>query len=93
MTIRVFGRLENGIAPMGGNGKFKLCDLFAIVYVIFMEICLKAPGNYSDQFWSNKVSVLLCEGPELDISMIYGFGALGELLFMDLYYTRILQAI
>ena len=20
----------------------------------------KAPGNYSDQFWSNKISVLLC---------------------------------
>ena len=27
-------------------------------------IGLKAPGSYSDQFGSNKVSVLLCEGPE-----------------------------
>ncbi len=36
-------------------------------WVIHMEelmkvMALKAPGNYSDQFWSNKILVCLCEG-------------------------------
>ena len=45
----------------------------------------KAPGNYLDQFWSNKVLVLLCEGPESPNSMISGFLNPGEPLFMDLH--------
>ena len=36
-------------------------------------ICLKAPGNYSDQLWSNKILVLLGEGPTPNIFMISGF--------------------
>ena len=35
-------------------------------------IGLKAPGNYSDSSWSNKISVLLCEGPKPPNSMICG---------------------
>ena len=36
-------------------------------------IGLKAPGNYSDQSWSNTISVLLWEGPEPPNSMISVF--------------------
>ena len=36
-------------------------------------ISLKAPGNYSASFRSNKTLVLLCEGPKPNISMISGF--------------------
>ena len=45
-------------------------------------IGLKAPGNYSDQFWSNKILVLLCEGLKPNISTIPGFLSPWELLFM-----------
>ena len=41
------------------------------------------PGNSSDQFCSNKISVLLCEGPTPRNSMISGFLSPGKLLFMD----------
>ena len=37
------------------------------------RIGLKALGNYSDQFWSNKTPILLCEGPKPNISMTSGF--------------------
>ena len=40
--------------------------------------------NYSDQFWSNQISVLLCKAPTPNTSMIYGFASPGEPLFMDL---------
>ena len=33
----------------------------------------KAPGSYLDQLWSNKILVLLCEGPRPPNSMISGF--------------------
>ena len=36
-------------------------------------IGLKAPGNDSDQFWSNNFSILLCEGPKPPNSMISWF--------------------
>ena len=45
---------------------------------------LKAPGNYSDQFWSNNILALLREGPKPNIFMISGFMSPGEPLFMDL---------
>ena len=34
---------------------------------------LKASGNSSHQYWSNNVSILLCEGPKTQNSMIWGF--------------------
>ena len=34
---------------------------------------MRAPGNYSDQFWSNKRSISLCEGPKPQNSMISGY--------------------
>ena len=47
---------------------------------------MKAPGNYFDQFRSNKISALLCEGPKPNISMISEFsGPVGPLtVFIDL---------
>ena len=36
-------------------------------------IGLKAPGDYSDQFWSNKFTILSLEKPEPNIFMISGF--------------------
>ena len=45
---------------------------------------LKAPENYSASFWSHTISVLLCEGPKPNISMISGFLSRGEPLYMDL---------
>ena len=36
-------------------------------------IGLKAPENYSHQFWSNNFSILLCEGPKNFMFMISGF--------------------
>ena len=47
-------------------------------------ISLKTPGVYLDQFWSDKISVLLCEGPKPNISMISGFLSPGEPLSTDL---------
>ena len=55
-------------------------------------ICLKAPGNYSHQFWSNNVSVLLYEGPKPPTSIISGLASPWELLFMDLNLPKILHA-
>ena len=46
-------------------------------------IGLKAPGDYSDQFWSIKILVLLCEEPKLPNSMISGVLSPGEPLFVD----------
>ena len=36
-------------------------------------IVSKDPGNDSDQFCSNEISVLLCEGPKHHKSMMSGF--------------------
>ena len=56
-------------------------------------IGLKYLGNSLNQCGSNKMSVLLCEGPKPNISMISGFVSPGEPLFMSygLKYTKILQ--
>ena len=53
-------------------------------------IGLKAPGNYSDQFRFNKISVLLCEGPKPNISKMFGFLTLGPLIY-GFKYTKILK--
>ena len=45
---------------------------------------LKAPGKYLDQFWSNKLLVLLLEKLKPNISMISGFLEPWEPLFVDL---------
>ena len=46
-------------------------------------IGLKAPGNYLDQFWSNKVLVLLCEEPKPTSFVLSGCLDHWEPLFMD----------
>ena len=55
-------------------------------------ISLKAPGNYSASFWCNKISVLSCEGPRAQNSMISGFLDPWEPVFMDVnipkYFKR-----
>ena len=43
-------------------------------------IGLKTPGNYSDQLWFNKISILLREGPKPSKCMISLFL---DLLLMD----------
>ena len=40
---------------------------------VILIIGLKVPGNYSDKFWFNRKSILLCEGPKPQNSMISGF--------------------
>ena len=56
-----------------------------IVYVQYVQIIgLKAPGNYSASFWSNKFSGLLVERPKPNISMIPVFSGPVEPFFMDL---------
>ena len=48
-------------------------NLLGHLFGKLMEITgLKAPGNYDDQFWSNKVSVLLLERPKSQNPMISG---------------------
>ena len=62
---------------MGENTQQKqamLGHLLAHFYGNYVEMVgLKAPGNSSDQFWSNQISVLLYERPKPNISMNYGF--------------------
>ena len=73
---------------MGENGEkqfmrlFVICELFLWRYVEI--IGLKVPGNYCDQFWFNKILVLLCEGPKPLISVISVFLTPGGPLFMEL---------
>ena len=78
--------MGSNAAPMGENGENNLCVFllfFGYVYGKYVKIIgLKAPGNYSDKCWSNKILVSLCEGPESNISMISGVLTPGEPLFM-----------
>ena len=46
-------------------------------------IGFKAPGNCSDQFWSNEYSVLSCEGPKPQTPMFFRFLNPKESLLMD----------
>ncbi len=41
---------------------------------------LKVPVDYSNQFWSDKILVLFCEGSKPNISMISGFLPPGMLI-------------
>ncbi len=60
--------------PRGGNGKNNLCDRLLFLGYLYRKcveiIGFKAPGDYSDQFGSHKISILLCEGPKAPNSMI-----------------------
>ena len=47
-------------------------------------IGLKALGDYSNQFWSNKFSILLLETPKPNMFMISVFLGPWKALFMDL---------
>ena len=52
-------------------------NLLGHLYGKHVEIIgLKAPWDYSDQFWSHKILVLLCEGLKPPNSMISGFAVL-----------------
>ena len=42
-----------------------------------------APGNYSNRFWFNEISVLSCEAPKLQNSMMSGLSSPGQPLFTD----------
>ena len=55
----------------------------------FIEIIsLKAPGNYSASFWSNKLSILSLERPKPNTSMISDFLDPIETLFYGFNYTK-----
>ena len=62
-----------------------LCHLFGYFAGKYVQITgLKAPGDYSNQFWSDKILVLLCEGPKPPNSMVSGFLDPSDPLFLDL---------
>ena len=80
---------------MGGMAKrnYELFVMFGLFVWKYVDIIrLKAPGNYSASFWSNKISVLLLERPKSPNSMMSGFLSPGEHLFMDFnipkYYNK-----
>ena len=63
----------------------------AFVGSFLWKICLtnigsKAPGNYLDHFWSNRISVVLWEGPKSQNAMIPGFVSPGNPYFWMLIY-------
>ena len=58
---------------------FVILGLFMGKLVLIM--CLKAPRNYLDQFWSNKILVVLLEVPKPPNSMTSGFVAPGTLIY------------
>ena len=63
-------------------------------YSKFIEIIsLKAPQNYPASFWSNTISVLFCEGPKSQNSMISRFVDPWEPLFIDLNIPKLLRNI
>ena len=87
--------MESETAQWGKIGKRNLGDFCYLLCHFdgkYVSIGLKAPGNYSDQFWSNTILVLLCEGPKPNISMIDGLLTPGEPVFMDInipkYFKR-----
>ena len=62
--------------------------LGAFVWNTFSIISLKAPGNYLDHFWSNKILVLLCEGRKPNIFMISEFLTPGDPCLWILIYQN-----
>ena len=67
------------MAPMGGNGKNNVCDVLSFcglfIRKIYLDNTFKRSGKLRiwSNFWSNKTSVLLCEGQKPPNSMIYVF--------------------
>ena len=73
------------LAEIRKIGKHRSC-VFRHFGLFSWKMCLnnrfKSTRNYSDQFGSNKISVLFCEGPKPNMSMIYVLLSPGEPLFM-----------
>ena len=78
------------MAPMGKNNKNNLGVFFLLLfYETYVKIIrLKAPGNYSDQFWPNKILVLLCEGPNLTYPWFLDFWAQRDPYFWIFIYQQ-----
>ena len=64
------GKWENIFYAMFGHVSGHLYG--KLIYIIG----LKAPGNYSHQYWCNIFSILLCEGPQTFI--FHDFGIFGR---------------
>ena len=85
----VYGCLGYPYLKIGKNNLCVFCIFFGNLHGRFVQtIGLKVLGDYLDQFWYNKMSVLLCEGPKPPNSMISGFVSPGEPLFMDLNISK-----
>ena len=74
------------------------CHLLGDFHGKYVQIVgLTAPGNYSDQFWSNKNLVLLCEGPKPKMFIYSGFLNPWSFVFMDLnmpkYFTQYIKKV
>ena len=52
---------------------------------------LEAPGNYSDLFWSNKISVLSCEGPKPQNAVLSGLLDPVGPLIIGFEYAKLLR--
>ena len=78
-------RVECSYLPVGFDlGRIKIHNPESVEVV-------KAPGNHLDPFWSNQISVLLCEAPKPQNSMISIFSSsLGTLIY-GFQYTKLLQ--
>ena len=54
-------------APVGEKWKNKYAFVCHVLRFFsgygFLRIGLKPPGSYSDQFWLDKISIFVCEGP------------------------------
>ena len=78
---------SNG-AAMRENGKNNVCDCWSLFrFFLWKDVKIegfKAHGNYSDQFWSNQILALLCDGQKPNMSMISGCLTPRKSVFMDL---------
>ena len=61
--------------------------IFGIFFGNYVQIIGLKGGNYSASFWSTRISVLSCEGPKPNISMISGFLNPWSPVFM-VYYSK-----
>ena len=75
-------RLQWGKIGRGNLGGF-VCMCWHVYGKYVSIIGLKVLGDYLNQFWSNKILVLLCEGPKLNASRISGVLNPWDPLFMD----------
>ena len=78
-----------------GKWENNVCDywsFFGYLYGKYVYIMgLKAPGNYLDQCWSNKILLVLCGRPKHNISMMSGFVSPGGCIFIDSIIPKTLQ--